>query len=179
MRYKPKEFNAKNFAETMKENWKQLNDIDQKAKEKGELLYRYITEPIADGQAVYQIIRVNKRTVRIRVCTGLGDDWQIPYWGKETTIDKKYAVQKVAQRDVWAEIFTKKGKENKMEGFLKAGDKFIIDTNICQDVDVINWYLEQPDRVLIAKHVEEDVNGVWVEDCPYRIDLSEIEKIEA
>jgi len=71
----------------------------------------------------------------------------------------------------------KKGAGGKMEGKLQVGDTFIIDTCICEDVDVINWYTDQSNKVLVAEHIEEDVNGVWVKDCPYRIDLSEIVKV--
>jgi len=108
MLYKPGNYKNLNFLETIKKNWAKLQECDKTAKEKGELVGRYIDEPFADGKAIYQIIKENKKTVRIRVCTGLGDDWVIPYWGEETTIDKEYAVKKVAQRDALVELFRKK-----------------------------------------------------------------------
>lgn len=108
MLYKPGNYKNLNFLETIKKNWAKLQECDKTAKEKGELVGRYIDEPFADGKAIYQIIKENKKTVRIRVCTGLGDDWVIPYWGEETTIDKEYAVKKVAQRDALTELFRKK-----------------------------------------------------------------------
>ena len=58
---------------------------------------------------------------------------------------------------------------------IKVGDKFTINRNSCEDMDVLDWYDGQ---VLIAEHVEEESNGVWVEDCDYRIDLNEIELVD-
>jgi hypothetical protein len=58
---------------------------------------------------------------------------------------------------------------------LKAGDRFIIFHS--DDVDLVNWYAEQKNKVLIAKHVEEDTQGVWVGNCGYRIDLGEVQKL--
>lgn len=65
-----------------------------------------------------------------------------------------------------------------MPGILNVGDKFIIDTNVCEDSDLIEWYSKQTDKVLVAEHIERDVNGVRVKNCPYRIDLDEIIKIK-
>ena len=63
--YKPKNVRLKGksvdeWMKTIDENWNQLKQIDQDAKEKGELLWRYIQEPFADGQAIYQIVVVRK-----------------------------------------------------------------------------------------------------------------------
>lgn len=57
---------------------------------------------------------------------------------------------------------------------IKVGDKIKINLNTCQDEDVINWYMDNGDELLTVTEVDEDVNGVWVEGCPYRIDLDEI-----
>lgn len=93
-----------------KANNQNLRKIDSEAKSQGTLLHRYIAEPHADGNAIYQIIRVNKKTVRIRVCTGLGDDWTIPYWGKETSIPLDYAKESINRRDALAEIFKQRSE---------------------------------------------------------------------
>lgn len=107
MQYVPKEINwgQGKGLEIMKENQALLDKIDQEAKDKSQLLWRYIQESYADGYAVYQIIKVNKNSVRIRCCSGLGDDWMIPYWGEVTTIDMEYAMGKVQQRDNMADLF--------------------------------------------------------------------------
>ena len=100
-KYKPKEVKwaSGDSWTTMEGNQTLLDQIDSEAKAKGELLWRYIQEPFADGYAVYQIVKVNKKTVRIRVCGGLGDDWIIPYWGEEATIEIEHARWRVEMRD--------------------------------------------------------------------------------
>jgi len=113
MLYKPGKYNNMDYSEVIKKNWEKLEECDRIAKEKGELKGRYIAEPYADGNAIYQIVKVNKKTVCIRVCTGLGDDWTIPYWGAEATIDKEYAIKKVAQRDALKELFQKRKEEKR------------------------------------------------------------------
>lgn len=75
-----------------KNNWEEINKKNEGAKIKGNLLGRYMSEGYADGAAYYEIIVVKKQKVIIRVLTGIGDDWIIPYWGEETTIDKNYAI---------------------------------------------------------------------------------------
>lgn len=89
-------------------NMKAITAKDTAAKEKGILLGRYIQEQYADGYAFYEIIKVNKKSVRIQVLTGLGDDWMIPMWGQKTSIPMKYAVDSVARRDGLAKFFSKK-----------------------------------------------------------------------
>jgi len=106
--FKPKEVTwaSGNSWEIMKENQVLLDQIDADARAKGELLWRYIQEPFADGYAVYQIIRVNKKSVRIKVCGGLGDDWIIPYWGEEATIDIEHAQWRLQMRDNLNSLFS-------------------------------------------------------------------------
>lgn len=95
---------GKDAFKAMDENMARLKRIDAEAKKKSSLLWRFIREPHADGAAFYQIIRVNKGgTVRIKVCTGIGDDWVIPYWGEEATIDAVYALNNIKFRDLMAE----------------------------------------------------------------------------
>lgn len=87
------------------ENYEQLRKIDRMAKSKGELLGRYIDVPVADGKALYQIMRVNKNTVRIKALSGFGDDYILDYWGYESTVDKEYIQNLVRNRDKLEEIF--------------------------------------------------------------------------
>ena len=64
-------------------NFKKLQKQDKMAKKVGKLVGRYIDEPWADGNAFYVIVKENKTSVRIRVVTGIGDDWiilQPPNW---------------------------------------------------------------------------------------------------
>lgn len=113
MLYEPKfdtESGGLKFAswQLSRENNQKLVDIDRQAKSEDTILHRYVSEQIADGYAYYQIIRVNKKSVRVRVCTGLGDDWQVPQWGAEATIPMAYAVENIRRRDGLEEIFSRR-----------------------------------------------------------------------
>ena len=94
----------------MDDNWNRLVAFDQKMKEEGSLVGRYIAEPYADGKAIYLIVGVTKTKAKIQVVTNLGDDWIIPYWGESTSIDLDYAVRCVKFRDNISAKFSKKGK---------------------------------------------------------------------
>ncbi len=78
---------------------------DAKALAEGRLTGRYLQEPYADGHAYYRITRTYRRSVTIERCTGLGDDWTIPYWGEKATIDRAYAEERLAQRDRITALF--------------------------------------------------------------------------
>lgn len=95
------------YYDRLEVNRKNLEKKDQLAKESGELKGRYIQEPRADGYAIYEIVRVNKRSVRIKVVTDIGDDWTVPFWGEETTIPLDYAERNIRSRDALAEMFSK------------------------------------------------------------------------
>lgn len=98
----------KDLEKKSKENWAKLTKADEAAKKTGCLIGRYITEPHADGQAVYEIIKENSSKVTISVVTGIGDDWMIPYWGEEAEIDRSYAEQKINQRENLQGLFGSK-----------------------------------------------------------------------
>ena len=92
----------------MEDRFKALREQDATAKAAGELLGRYIQESYADGYAFYEIIKVNKKSVRIQVVTGIGDDWVLPYWGVATSIPIAYAEQNIKRRDGLAALFARK-----------------------------------------------------------------------
>ena len=87
--------------EEREELWLKIKQGDKEAREKGEILHRYITEPYADGKAIYQIIKVNKKTVRIKVCLGIGDEWVLPMFGEECLVDRNYIEESLKRRDFW------------------------------------------------------------------------------
>lgn len=95
------------FVKQWEENQRKLDEKDAKAKAEGKLVGRFIQEPFADGYAIYEITKENKKTVRIRVVDGIGDDWRIPYWGDEATIEKSYALKSLAWRDKMNKLFSK------------------------------------------------------------------------
>lgn len=112
MIYEPEPVNFEDWDKAgpaMNRNWERMEAIDEKAKTSNQLLYRYISHPYADGKAFYQIVKENKKSVRLRVCTGLGDDWVIPAWGRECSISKPQAELFIKRRDTLKELFSKRG----------------------------------------------------------------------
>ena len=101
---KPKSNNTEEILEIYRNNFDTLIDLDKEAEKRGLYVGRYITHPIADGQAVYQIVSETKKKIKIVVVTYIGDDWQIPAWGSITTIDKEYADREFKFRKTWKEI---------------------------------------------------------------------------
>lgn len=112
--YKPvKIYNDGNIDELMdciRVNEQHMNEIEKAAIEEGGLLHRFIYEPVADGKAIYQIVRVNKRTVNIRLCSldGKYADYVIPYWGESASIDKAYAEASIQRQDTMRALFARK-----------------------------------------------------------------------
>lgn len=99
---------VQNYVSEIEKNQKKMEQKDLIAKEKGVLKGRYVRERYADGYAFYEVIRENKHTVRLRVITGIGDDWILPSWGKETTFHKPYIIQNIQQRDYWNDFVQQK-----------------------------------------------------------------------
>jgi hypothetical protein len=111
MIYTPETINFEKWDQArpiMERNWKHLEEIDERAKNVGQLLYRYVSHSYADGKAFYQIIKENKKSVRLRVCTGLGDDWILPAWGEECSIPKTQAETFIKRRDGLKELFSQR-----------------------------------------------------------------------
>ena len=94
---------SKTWLEVHKANEKHIQEIENKAILNGGLLHRFLYESVADGKAIYQIIRENKTTVRVRLCSidGLFDDYVVPQWGVEATIPKSYAEKSIKFQDMW------------------------------------------------------------------------------
>lgn len=82
-----------------KENRDFLENIDQVQKEAGEICYRYLDFPYADGKAIYQVTGICGTMVKIVCCRGLGDDWEIPEYRDEAVILLSQALQIVGGRD--------------------------------------------------------------------------------
>jgi len=93
-------------------NFANLSEADKEAKEKGQLVGRYLAEPYADGRAYYRVVKEGAKTVVIEVVTGIGDDWIIPYWGERAVIKKEYAIQSIARRDALDKIFEERRKHD-------------------------------------------------------------------
>jgi len=97
----------KMLAESEK-RYEELQKQDREAQNRGQLVGRYISQGVADGSAYYQVIRENKKTVRIRLFEGIADDYRVAYWGYETTIDKVFAINNIHGRDSLRKLFSKK-----------------------------------------------------------------------
>ena len=98
---------SRTWDEVQKANIAHLEKIEAKAIEQGGLLYRFLYEPVADGKAIYQIIKVNKRTVRVRLCSidGLYYDYMVPQWGEEATVPIDYAQSGINWQNAWRKNF--------------------------------------------------------------------------
>lgn len=102
------------YADVCKTNETHIENIEKQAIANGGLLHRFLYESVADGKAVYQIVKVNKTTVRVKLCSidGLYDDYVVPQWGKEATIPMSYAENSIRYQDAWREAVNKKKSEN-------------------------------------------------------------------
>lgn len=62
--------------------------------------------------------------------------------------------------------------------FPKIGDFIRINELICSDTDVINWLENQKENKFKVNNVEIESNGIWIDGCNYRLDLSECSKVD-
>ena len=61
--------------------------------------------------------------------------------------------------------------------FPKVGDFIKINENICSDNGVLSWLENQNKNEFKVTAVELQSDGLWIEDCDYRIDISECELV--
>jgi len=61
---------------------------EDQAKKTRAWIGRTLADHVGDGSAVYVVIKENKKSVRIRVCQGIGDDYFSTHWGYECTLNK-------------------------------------------------------------------------------------------
>jgi len=87
-------------------NWKKIEESDKRGKEAGTLLGRYYDEPVADGKAIYIITKVNKRTCKLELCRGIGDDWSTPMLGEGGNVDIDYIKHHITYRDKLDKLFS-------------------------------------------------------------------------
>lgn len=102
--------NFKGWEAALKANQAELDACDQEAQDAWRLTGRYFYESVADGYAFYQIVRENKKTVRIRHCLGVAaDDYQVHVWGPEASIPTALAQRLVDRHAAIARLFGKGG----------------------------------------------------------------------
>jgi hypothetical protein len=95
------------FFDNYDKNYKALEAKDKAAKAAGKVEGRYISEPYADGAALYMVDKVTPKTARISVIRLGGDDWVLPYWGESATIPLDYAKKNIARRDAMDRLFNR------------------------------------------------------------------------
>ena len=98
---------CKMWQECEKANTELIEKIEDAAKKSGSILYRFLYESVADGKAIYQIIKVNKKTARVRICSidGCFYDYVVPQWGAEATVSLDYVQKQINWQDKVAELF--------------------------------------------------------------------------
>jgi hypothetical protein len=64
---------------------------DDAAKKTRAWVGRTLEDGVADGAAIYVVVKENKKSVRIKVCQGIGDDWVSRHFGEECSLDKGQA----------------------------------------------------------------------------------------
>ena len=83
------------YDEAIKTNFNLLEEINKRCKEKGSLVGRYFTSSVADGYAYYQVIKENKKTVRIIRIVGLGDDYRCLRYMDGGNFDKEEIISRI------------------------------------------------------------------------------------
>lgn len=71
--------------QNLEKNLAELKRIDKESMEKGTLLYRYFSTPVADGRAFYQVTKMGKKTCTLTRCAGIcPDEYRDNILGDET-----------------------------------------------------------------------------------------------
>ena len=94
------------FIKMVEENMNRLEETDKKAKDAGQLVGRLIKHSYADGYAYYQVVKETARTCKVQVCSGIGDDWVLPAWGKSSVISKKTIKSLIERADEFEKLFS-------------------------------------------------------------------------
>lgn len=75
----------------------------QTQKQTGDILYRYVDFPYADGRSVYQVTKVTQTSATLTLVTGIGDDWDA--FGEVVTMDLELVIDKITKRDQISKFF--------------------------------------------------------------------------
>lgn len=90
-------------------NFDVLEGIDKEQKRKGEILWRYFRRPVGDGYAYYQIIKVTKKTAKVKICRGVAlDEWTDSLLGEECTLPIDKVKEIIYNHDVLHNLFCRK-----------------------------------------------------------------------
>lgn len=109
-----KENQCKDFLERLEKNEALVKQIEEIQRQRGELLYRFLHFPVADGYAAYQIVKTNQKTVRLEWCpAATGDSYQDIILGEASSFPLLKAKQMLDNKDHFAKMIedNKKKKE--------------------------------------------------------------------
>ena len=96
------DFNIDEWIKLEEENRMQIKRIEERAIQAESLLYRFLYEPVADGKGIYQIIRLNKKTCRLRYCSTDGyQSYVVRQWGEEATVSMDYVLQSIRAQNLY------------------------------------------------------------------------------
>lgn len=94
------------FREKVAANFARLQAEDEEAKAAGTLRGRYLYFSVGDGRAFYQIVKVNKRSVRVKLCYDVApDNWELPLLGHAGSLTFQQALHEVRRREAIEELF--------------------------------------------------------------------------
>ena len=96
------------FIERSNAKWQELKAADALAKQRGELVGRYVTHPHADGQAVYVITDQSGKSVTVG-WVDVDDAWVLPAWGKKARIPTSKAQQLIGAREFYDNLANDSG----------------------------------------------------------------------
>ena len=104
------DFRGGTWKKDMDRNWVDLQYQDSQAKKAGTNLGRFFTIPVADGKAVYIIVRESKKSFTIKLATGIGDGYQAPYLGAGRAVERNFVFDQLRSKDGLARLFSGKNK---------------------------------------------------------------------
>lgn len=91
------------FVAEMNRQWDEIVAKDAAARDAGTLIGRYYSEPVADGSALYEVVKVTKKTIRLRHIN-YGDGYQIRLIEQMgCKLPREIVEQNINQRDKWEE----------------------------------------------------------------------------
>lgn len=102
--YQTTDFSEPNFRMNAEKNFDELKRIDSLQPEDS-ILFRYWKESYGDGNIFYQVVKVNKKTCIIQVCSGIClDEWDKGMY----EVNIGYAKQMIKNRLDLEKLFSKK-----------------------------------------------------------------------
>jgi hypothetical protein len=87
-------------------NFRTLEDIDEEAKNKGTILYRYFFVPVNNSRAFYQVIAVDGDKAVIKRCKGLCvEEHSDQYFGEKAVVNLVWVAMQIQALDKIRNIF--------------------------------------------------------------------------